>query len=115
MRHCMKILTDFNKKSLYQIASPFYEPVDVAFVPTYYKTITRPMDLGTMCKKLDEGNYPNSHAFHNDFRLMIKNCMIFNPPDTAPLKKPAQKPSMPADAPPFPSPASIQCAKVTAI
>ncbi|KAG9101447.1 hypothetical protein FRC06_003007, partial [Ceratobasidium sp. 370] len=25
MRHCMKILTEFNKKSLYQIASPFYE------------------------------------------------------------------------------------------
>ncbi|KAG9101496.1 hypothetical protein FS749_006399 [Ceratobasidium sp. UAMH 11750] len=83
MRHCMKILTDFNKKSLYQIASPFYEPVDVAFVPTYYKVIKRPMDLGTMRKKLDEGNYPNAHAFHNDFRLMIKNCMIFNPPGTA--------------------------------
>ncbi|KAG9079769.1 hypothetical protein FRC06_007486, partial [Ceratobasidium sp. 370] len=83
MRHCMKILTEFNKKSLYQIASPFYEAVDAAYVPTYYKVIKRPMDLGTMRKKLDEGDYPNAHAFHNDFRLMIKNCMTFNPPGTA--------------------------------
>ncbi|KAG9128301.1 hypothetical protein FRC07_001236 [Ceratobasidium sp. 392] len=83
LRHCMKILVDFNKKSLYQVASPFYEPVDVAYVPNYYKVIKRPMDLATMRKKLDEGEYPNAHAFHNDFRLMIKNCMAFNPPGTA--------------------------------
>ena len=27
LRYCMKILLDFNKKSLYQTAGPFYEPV----------------------------------------------------------------------------------------
>ncbi|KAG9080461.1 hypothetical protein FRC06_006550 [Ceratobasidium sp. 370] len=36
-----------------------------------------------MCKKPDEGDYLNVHAFHNDFRLTIKNCMTFNPPGTA--------------------------------
>ncbi|KAG8771116.1 hypothetical protein FRC12_003831 [Ceratobasidium sp. 428] len=83
LRHCMKILIEFNKKSLYQVASPCYEPVDVNYVPNYYKVIKRPMDLATMRKKLDDNEYPNAHAFHNDFRLMIKNCMVFNPPGTA--------------------------------
>ncbi|QRV76118.1 bromodomain associated protein [Ceratobasidium sp. AG-Ba] len=83
LRYCQKILLEFNKKSLYQIASPFYEPVDAAYVPNYYKIIKRPMDLATMRKKLDDGEYPNANAFHNDFRLMIRNCMTFNPPGTA--------------------------------
>ncbi|KAG9080303.1 hypothetical protein FRC06_006809 [Ceratobasidium sp. 370] len=39
MWHCMKILTKFNKKSLYQIASPFYKAVDATYVPTYYRVI----------------------------------------------------------------------------
>ncbi|KAG8725905.1 hypothetical protein FRC10_007772, partial [Ceratobasidium sp. 414] len=107
MRHCMKILIEFNKKSLYQIASPFYKLVDAAYVPTYYKVIKRPRDL-TMRKKLDEGDYPHAHAFHNDFRLMIKNCMTFNLSGTSPLKKPARKHSTSAYAPPYPPLASVR-------
>ncbi|KAG9080302.1 hypothetical protein FRC06_006808, partial [Ceratobasidium sp. 370] len=41
------------------------------------------MDLGTMRKMLGEGDYPNVHAFHNNFHLVIKNCMTFNLPGTA--------------------------------
>lgn len=79
----MKILVDFNKKSLYQIAGPFYEPVDVNYVPNYYKVIKKPMDLSTMRRKLDNGEYHNAAAFHNDFKQMMKNCSLFNPPGTA--------------------------------
>ncbi|KAG8733217.1 hypothetical protein FRC10_000344, partial [Ceratobasidium sp. 414] len=107
MRHCMKILTDFNKKSLYQIASPFYKLVDAAYVPTYYKVIKWPRDLA-MRKKLDEGNYHHAHAFHNVFCLMIKNYMTFNLSGTSPLKKPVQKHSTSAYAPPYPPLASVR-------
>ncbi|CAE6491775.1 unnamed protein product [Rhizoctonia solani] len=82
LRYCMKILLDFNKKSLYQIASPFYEPVDSAFVPNYYKVIKKPMDLSTMRRKLENNEYANANAFHNDFKLMMRNCLQFNPPGT---------------------------------
>lgn len=83
LRYCMKILHDFNKKSLYQVAGPFYEPVDVAYVPNYYKVIKKPMDLSTMRRKLESGEYPGATAFYNDFRQMMKNCQTFNPPGTA--------------------------------
>ena len=35
-----------------------------------------------MKKKLDAGEYPSAQAFHNDFKLMIKNCTTFNPEGT---------------------------------
>ena len=41
------------------------------------------MDLGTMRKKLDNGEYPNAAKFKEDFALMIRNCMAFNPVGTA--------------------------------
>lgn len=40
------------------------------------------MDLGTMRKKLDNGEYPNAAKFKEDFALMIRNCMAFNPVGT---------------------------------
>lgn len=55
----------------------------MTYVPNYYKIVKRPMDLATMRRKLDNGEYPNAMAFNNDFRLMMKNCQIFNPPGTA--------------------------------
>lgn len=82
LRYCMKILLDFNKKSLYQIASPFYEPVDSTYVPNYYKVIKKPMDLSTMRRKLESNEYSNANAFHNDFKQMMRNCQQFNPPGT---------------------------------
>ncbi|CAE6454066.1 unnamed protein product [Rhizoctonia solani] len=82
LRYCLKILLDFNKKSLYQIAGPFYDPVDATYVPNYYKVIKKPMDLSTMRRKLDNNEYPNANAFHNDFKQMMRNCQQFNPPGT---------------------------------
>ena len=51
-------------------------------IPTYPKIIKKPMDLATMRKKLEGGEYPNAEAFHDDFKLMINNCMKFNPEGT---------------------------------
>jgi hypothetical protein len=47
-------------------------------IPTYYKVIKKPMDMSTMRKKLDAGEYPNATKFFEDFKLMIRNCFIFN-------------------------------------
>lgn len=40
------------------------------------------MDLTTIRKKLEAGDYSNASAFQADFDLMIKNCMTFNPVGT---------------------------------
>ena len=51
-------------------------------LPTYPKVVKRPMDLSTMRKKLDSGEYAAAKDFYNDFKLMIKNCHAFNPQGT---------------------------------
>ena len=40
------------------------------------------MDLSTMKRKLDSGQYPNAAAFESDFKLLIHNCSTYNPPRT---------------------------------
>lgn len=102
LKFCDKMLKDMNKKIHYNIAHPFYEPVGelqylfrlhfslkpvvidwVALeIPSYPKLIKKPMDLSTMRKKLDNGDYSTADAFYNDFKLMIRNCMAFNPQGT---------------------------------
>lgn len=51
-------------------------------IPDYPKIIRRPMDLGTMKRKLDAGQYRDANAFEADFKLLINNCMTYNPPMT---------------------------------
>jgi hypothetical protein len=40
------------------------------------------MDMSTMWKNLDAGEYPNATKFFEDFKLMIRNCFVFNPSGT---------------------------------
>ncbi|KAI0374378.1 Bromodomain-containing protein [Pilatotrama ljubarskyi] len=82
LKFCEKVLKDLHQKQHYTIAHPFYEPVDPVKmgIPEYPKIIKKPMDLSTMKKKLEAGEYPTAEKFRDDFKLMIKNCMTFNPP-----------------------------------
>lgn len=84
LRFCSKLLSDIHRKQYYGIANPFYEPVDwVALdLPTYPKIVKKPMDLSTIRKKLDEQQYPTAQKFFDDFKLMIRNCFLFNPGGT---------------------------------
>lgn len=64
--------------------SRFYRvPVDpVALnIPNYPSVITRPMDLGTIEKKLKANEYSNPQAVIHDFSLMVQNARTFNGPD----------------------------------
>jgi len=40
------------------------------------------MDLSTIRKKLDNGEYDSPQNFYDDFKLMIRNCFLFNPTGT---------------------------------
>lgn len=64
--------------------SRFYRvPVDpVALnIPNYPSVITRPMDLGTIEKKLKANQYSTPKAVMDDFALMVQNAHTFNGPD----------------------------------
>jgi Bromodomain len=40
------------------------------------------MDLSTMRSKLDSGAYSTAEKFRDDFKLIISNCFLYNPPGT---------------------------------
>ncbi|KAF7320222.1 Bromodomain-containing protein [Mycena kentingensis (nom. inval.)] len=84
LRFCGTLLQLLHRKQYYHIASHFYEPVDYVKldIPAYPKIVKRPMDLSTMRKKLDDGEYPSAQKFFEDFKLMIRNCFAFNPAGT---------------------------------
>ncbi|KRT82749.1 PHD finger motif containing protein, partial [Oryctes borbonicus] len=60
----------------------FSEPVDLEEVPDYITVVTDPMDLSTMYKKLENGEYPDLTSMEKDFDLMISNCLAYNNKDT---------------------------------
>ncbi|KAJ5655922.1 hypothetical protein N7507_007872 [Penicillium longicatenatum] len=64
--------------------SRFYrEPVDPIKlnIPNYLHVITKPMDLGTIERKLKANVYSSPKAFEDDFALMVDNSLRFNGPD----------------------------------
>ena len=55
----------------------------LAQAPDYFDVIKRPMDFGTIKKKLFEVEYMTPQAFLDDLRLVFSNCSLYNHP-TAP-------------------------------
>ncbi|KAL1864970.1 transcription initiation at TATA-containing promoter protein [Paecilomyces lecythidis] len=82
LKFCQEVLDELHKQKYYNIAAPFYFPVDpVALnIPTYHNIIKRPMDLSTVAAKLKAGQYENAKEFELDVRQMFKNCFKFNIP-----------------------------------
>lgn len=66
-----------------RFALDFMQPVDAEAlqVPTYYTIIRRPMDVGTIIKRVQNCYYYNVNELIQDFRLIISNCYTFNRPD----------------------------------
>ena len=57
---------------------PFLSRVTRSEAPTYAAIVLRPMDLGTMGKKLRGGEYGDPRAFLQDVHLVASNARLFN-------------------------------------
>jgi transcriptional activator SPT7 len=57
---------------------PFLKPVQKREAPNYYDIIKRPMDLGTMSKKLKNYQYTSKAEFEVDLNLIWNNCLMYN-------------------------------------
>eukprot|EP01119_Soliformovum_irregulare_P011421 TRINITY_DN2851_c0_g1_i1.p1 TRINITY_DN2851_c0_g1~~TRINITY_DN2851_c0_g1_i1.p1 ORF type:complete len:193 (+),score=34.66 TRINITY_DN2851_c0_g1_i1:224-802(+) len=63
----------------HKYANVFYEPVDLATNMDYLAVIKNPMDLGTVERKLNSGEYPTHRMFAEDIRLVFRNALAYNP------------------------------------
>jgi len=81
LKFCEQILKDLHDSKYKEFAHPFYVPVDpVALgIPNYFSIIKSPMDLMTASNKLKEGQYATAKDFEKDIRLIVANCLKFNP------------------------------------
>ncbi|XP_038124171.1 bromodomain-containing protein 3-like [Cyprinodon tularosa] len=81
LKYCSDILKELLSKKHSAYAWPFYEPVDAKALGLhdYHNIIKNPMDLGTVKKKMDGGEYQDEHQFAADVRLIFSNCYKYNP------------------------------------
>lgn len=77
LRRMYKLINGFLARS---DSAPFREPVDWRGLELwdYPKIIKKMMDLGTVKRKLDRGQYNSAHECAEDIRLIWKNCMTYN-------------------------------------
>uniref|UniRef100_A0A8C3TMF2 Bromodomain testis-specific protein n=1 Tax=Catharus ustulatus TaxID=91951 RepID=A0A8C3TMF2_CATUS len=61
---------------------PFHQPVDAAALnlPDYYTIVKKPMDLGTIKKRLEHNYYTKAAECIEDFKTMFWNCYMYNKP-----------------------------------
>ncbi|KAJ9118590.1 hypothetical protein QFC22_003810 [Naganishia vaughanmartiniae] len=80
-----KIIYDLiNKKPYNEITYPFLYPVDpIALnIPDYPKIVKHPMDMSTIQSRINMHHYSTVNDIYADFKLMLHNCFIYNPPGT---------------------------------
>jgi len=84
LKFCQNIVKDLLNKRNMAFVWPFSKPVDVKQLnlADYYQIIKKPMDLGTVKKKLDNREYATADEFATDVRLIFSNCYLYNGPQT---------------------------------
>ncbi|KAL1457188.1 hypothetical protein WDU94_001846 [Cyamophila willieti] len=82
-KYCSEIIAELFHKKHQNYAWPFYTPVDVEKLglTDYFDIIKKPMDLGTVRKKMRNRSYKTAKEFADDVRLIFSNCYKYNPPD----------------------------------
>lgn len=78
LQYILKVLNRHLWKHNY--AWPFQSPVNALqlALPDYHKIITRPMDMGTIKKRLENCWYNSVQECVEDFNLMFNNCYTYN-------------------------------------
>ncbi|KAJ3025764.1 hypothetical protein HDV00_012499 [Rhizophlyctis rosea] len=79
LKQCGAILRDLTSSKKHPYNWPFLLPVGPE-ITGYHDLIKQPIDLSTIKRKLDEGEYDSADDFKEDMELMFRNCYTFNLP-----------------------------------
>ncbi|XP_071156069.1 bromodomain-containing protein 3-like isoform X2 [Mytilus edulis] len=84
LKFCNNMVKELIAKKHAEYAWPFYKPVDAEMLGLhdYYEIIKKPMDLGSIKKKMDNREYKSPSEFADDTRLIFTNCYRYNPSDS---------------------------------
>lgn len=74
----LRRLINFHSQSAW-----FSKPVSLDEAPGYFDVVTRPMDLGTVLKKVKDGEYASPTEALADVELIWSNCRLYNGDDHA--------------------------------
>ena len=74
---CMEVLKGLQNHQHGWVFNNPVDPVELG-LPDYFDVIKKPMDLGTIQKKLDSGAYTSIEAFEADVHLTFDNAMHYN-------------------------------------
>ncbi|GAA6001668.1 hypothetical protein JCM10207_002256 [Rhodosporidiobolus poonsookiae] len=77
-------------KNTTEHSGAFLQKVRKADVPDYYDVIKRPMDLGSLLKKVKQQAYRTKKAFAEDLDLIWSNCLLYNSHPSHPLRHSAE-------------------------
>ena len=80
LKICLEITKELSKLPG---ATPFNEPIKptAAEYSEYRRIVKNPQDLGTIAKKLENGEYSNVQAWEKDMNLIWSNAELFNGKD----------------------------------
>ncbi|KAI8636118.1 hypothetical protein BD408DRAFT_426659 [Parasitella parasitica] len=73
---CEKVLIDL--KNYTEHSTPFLNKVNKREAPDYFDVIKKPMDLGTVTKKMKNLSYRSRKDFADDLYLIYDNCLAYN-------------------------------------
>jgi histone acetyltransferase len=77
---CFNYIVEYMLKN--NASWPFKDPVKIDVAPDYYTTITNPIDLSTMQKRVLDGYYDTIDKFTTEVQLMFDNARTYNRKDT---------------------------------
>jgi len=75
---CLEVLKVLQSHQHGWVFNSPVDPVELG-LPDYFEVIKRPMDLGTIRKKLENGIYHSLKEFHGHVNLTFENAMLYNP------------------------------------
>ncbi|BFG00841.1 bromodomain-containing protein 3-like [Drosophila madeirensis] len=83
MDACKKIIEELLDMKHCHYAWPFYMPLNAENLglTDYHDKIKKPMDLGSIKNKLENGHYSSVLEFAEDVRLVFSNCFKYFDPD----------------------------------
>ncbi|CAF3000387.1 unnamed protein product [Rotaria sp. Silwood2] len=84
LKFCQHIVKELLHKKNLAFVWPFAKPVDVKNLnlSDYHLIVKKPMDLGTVKRKLESREYATADEFATDVRLIFNNCYLYNGPQT---------------------------------